>query len=61
LYAEAQARLTAEVPAAFLWHSLNAFLVNPRASGLRPSALDVLWPGEADPLTVFLEPATFGV
>ena len=54
LYTQAQRVLVGDVPAAFSWNNLMAFLINPRVTGVRTTPMD-MWPGSKEPLGIMIE------
>ena len=56
LYIEAQKLLIGDVPAAFGWNNINAYLVKDRVQGEVGTPQDSLWMGEFDPLLITLDP-----
>ncbi len=55
LYQEAQDLIIADCPAAFMYHTTQAFLVKPWVTGIEPFAMDVLWPGSYEPTSVDID------
>ena len=56
LYIDAQKLLIGDVPAAFGWNNINAYLVKDRVKGEVGTPQDSLWMGEFDPLLITLDP-----
>jgi oligopeptide transport system substrate-binding protein len=52
LYTQTQDLLVQNVPVAFGWNNLNAYLVRPAVRGVQKSTFDTLWPGDVDPLGI---------
>ena len=55
LYTQAQRMITGDLPAAHMYNSLNAFLVNPRVQGIKTTPQDSDWAGSAAPLSITLQ------
>jgi oligopeptide transport system substrate-binding protein len=51
LYAEAQRMLTDGAPVAFMWNTVNTYMVKPWVTGVVKTPQDV-WPGSVTPWTV---------
>jgi len=54
LYAQAQQMVTADLPAAYMWNNLNAYLVKPRVQGIKTTPQDSDWAGSNAPLSITL-------
>ena len=54
LYAQAQQLITTDLPAAYLWNNINAYLVNPRVQGVKTTPQDSDWAGSQVPLSITL-------
>lgn len=54
LYAQAQQMVTADLPAAYMWNNLNAYLVKPRVQGIKTTPQDSDWAGSHAPLSITL-------
>ena len=54
-YAQAQKLLTDGVPVAFMWNSVNVYLVKPAVKGLVLTPQDADFPGSSDPLTISIQ------
>jgi oligopeptide transport system substrate-binding protein len=52
LYNDAQKMLTTDLPAAYMWNSVNIFLVKPAVKGVVTTPQDSGWAGENDVLTL---------
>ena len=55
LYARAQQMITTDLPAAYMWNSINAYLVKPRVQGIKTTAQDSDWAGSMVPLSITLK------
>ena len=53
IYAQAQDLIIQDVPAAFGWNNPNIYLVRPTLVGVTPTAFDMLWMGQTEPLLIF--------
>ena len=54
LYAQAQQMITTDLPAAYMWNNLNAYLVKPRVQGVKTTPQDSDWAGSRVPLSITL-------
>jgi oligopeptide transport system substrate-binding protein len=52
LYAQAQDQLVKDLPVAFMWNNVNAYLVKPWVKGIKTTSQDSDWPGSTNPLTI---------
>jgi oligopeptide transport system substrate-binding protein len=52
LYAQAQDQLVKDLPVAFMWNNVNAYLVKPWVTGIKTTSQDSDWPGSTNPLTI---------
>ena len=55
LYAQAQQMITGDLPAAYMWNNLNAYLVKPRVQGIKTTPQDSDWAGSMAPLSITLK------
>ncbi len=55
LYAQAQDLLVAGAPVAFMYNTINHYLVKPWVKGLKPTPQDAGWPGDVDPISITIE------
>jgi oligopeptide transport system substrate-binding protein len=55
LYAQAQDELVAGNYVAFLWNSVNSYLVKPRVQGISTTPMDTDWPGAMIPMSIKIE------
>jgi oligopeptide transport system substrate-binding protein len=58
LYADAQKKLIDTSPVAFVWNNVNSYLVKARVTGFNVTPQDALFPGDTDPLSIQVAPAT---
>lgn len=56
LYADAQRMLTDTAPVAFMYNSVNVYLVKPWVKGYNSTPQDGEFPGDTDPLSITIEP-----
>ena len=54
LYAQAQQMITGDLPAAYMYNNLNAYLVKPRVQGVKATPQDSDWAGSRSPLSITL-------
>jgi len=54
LYMQAQQMITTDLPAAYMWNNLNAYLVKPRVQGVKTTPQDSDWAGSYAPLSITL-------
>jgi oligopeptide transport system substrate-binding protein len=54
LYAQAQDLLVQNIPVAFGWNNLNAYLVKPRVRGIQSATFDTIWIGDTDPMLIWV-------
>ena len=54
LYAQAQQMITTDLPAAYMYNNLNAYLVKPRVQGIKTTPQDSDWAGSRVPLSITL-------
>jgi oligopeptide transport system substrate-binding protein len=54
LYAQAQQMITTDLPAAYMYNNLNAYLVKPRVQGIKTTPQDSDWAGSMVPLGITL-------
>jgi oligopeptide transport system substrate-binding protein len=52
LYAQAQDALVKDLPVAFMWNNVNAYLVKPWVKGIKTTSQDSDWPGSTNPLLI---------
>lgn len=55
LYAEAQKLLVDDAVTAFLFNSVNTYMMKPWVKGVHTTPMDAGWPGQMDPLTITIE------
>lgn len=55
LYAKAQDQLITDLPVAFFWNNVNAFLVKPWVTGVTKTPQDAAWAGIQVPLTLDID------
>jgi oligopeptide transport system substrate-binding protein len=55
LYAQAQKRVTDDVPVAYMWNNVNVYLVKPAIKGLVQTPQDSDFPGSSDILTISVQ------
>ena len=55
LYAQAQQMITTDLPAAYMYNNLNAYLVKPRVQGVKTTPQDSDWAGSRVPLSITLQ------
>ncbi|HSF82369.1 MAG TPA: hypothetical protein VLA49_14105, partial [Anaerolineales bacterium] len=55
LYAQAQDLLVAGAPVAFMYNTINHYLVKPWVKGLKTTPQDAGWPGDVDPISITIE------
>ena len=55
LYAQAQDVLVAGAPVAFMYNTINHYLVKPWVKGLKTTPQDSAWPGDIDPINITIE------
>jgi oligopeptide transport system substrate-binding protein len=55
LYDEAQDLIIDDCPGAFMFHTVQAFLVKPWVKGCKPNPLDFDWPGSFEPLSIEID------
>jgi len=55
LYAEAQKLLVDDAVTAFLFNSVNTYMMKPWVKGVQTTPMDAGWPGQMDPLTITIE------
>ncbi len=56
LYAEAQQKIIASVPAVFFYNNVNAYLVKPNVKNLEITPFDTYWPGIYELTRISIEP-----
>jgi ABC-type oligopeptide transport system substrate-binding subunit len=54
-YQTAQKALVADVPAIFIANSQNTYLVKPAIKDITPNIMDIAWPGETDPNSIWIQ------
>ena len=54
LYVQAQQMITTDLPAAYMYNNLNAYLVKPRVQGIKTTPQDSDWAGSRVPLSITL-------
>jgi len=54
LYAQAQQMITTDLPVAYMYNNLNAYLVKPRVQGVKTTPQDSDWAGSMVPLSITL-------
>jgi oligopeptide transport system substrate-binding protein len=57
LYAQAQEMLVSDIPGAFMWNNVNAYLVKPWVTGYATTPQDAGWPGSINPITIDIDTA----
>jgi oligopeptide transport system substrate-binding protein len=55
LYNQAQKMLVDDVVTAFMFNSVNSYLIKPWVKGVQTTGMDAGWPGQMDPLTITIE------
>ena len=55
LYQQAQDVLIAGAPVAFMYNTINHYLVKPWVKGLKTTPQDAGWPGDIDPINITIE------
>ena len=55
LYGKAHSTLMGDVPAVFLWHSVNAYLLKPWVKEYKPTPFDRWFPGDTSPARIDID------
>jgi oligopeptide transport system substrate-binding protein len=55
LYAQAQEVLVESVPVAFMYNTINHYLVKPWVKGITTTPQDSAWPGDVDPIAITID------
>jgi len=55
LYAQAQDLLVAGAPVAFMYNTINHYLVKPWVLGIKTTPQDAGWPGDIDPISITID------
>ncbi len=55
LYAQAQDLITNQSPVAFMYNTVNSYMVKPWVKGIKPTPQDAGWPGDVDPTAIDID------